>query len=83
MTVRQKLMQVLEDRDLSRDDITDETRFREDLHADSLDAVELVMAIEEAFDIEIPDEASEKFNTVGDVLKYLETAHGFVQTDSV
>ena len=46
--------------------------FQNDLGADSLDTVELVMALEEAFDIEIPDEAAEGITTVGDAVKYIE-----------
>lgn len=45
----------------------------DDLGADSLDVVELVMALEEAFDIEIPDEEAEKINTVGDIVAYIES----------
>ena len=50
-----------------------EASFIDDLGADSLDIVELVMAMEEEFDIEIPDEDAEKLKTVQDVTKYLET----------
>ena len=50
-----------------------EASFIDDLGADSLDIVELVMAMEEEFDLEIPDEAAEKLKTVGDVVKYLQT----------
>lgn len=46
--------------------------FTEDLGADSLDVVEMVMGLEEAFDVEIPDEAAEKIATVDDAIKYLE-----------
>lgn len=48
-----------------------ESNFQNDLGADSLDTVELVMALEEAFDIEIPDEAAEKIATVGDAVTYI------------
>ena len=48
-----------------------ETSFIDDLGADSLDSIELVMALEEKFSIEIPDEDSEKMNMVGDVVKYI------------
>lgn len=53
------------------DDITESTSFKDDLNADSLDLFELVMALEEEFDIEIPSEDLEKLVTVGDVLDYL------------
>ena len=52
--------------------IKEDSKFIEDLGADSLDVVELVMALEEEFDIEIPDEAAEKILTVADALKYIE-----------
>lgn len=52
-------------------EITSDASFIDDLGADSLDTVELVMAFEEEFDIEIPDEAAEKIRTVRDVLNYL------------
>ena len=48
------------------------TNMMKDLEADSLDAVEIIMALEEEFDIEIPDEEAEKFQTVGDLVKYVE-----------
>ena len=53
--------------------ITDEAKFIDDLGADSLDTVELVMAFEEAFDVEIPDEKAEKILTVGDAISHLES----------
>ena len=52
-------------------EITDETSFKEDLNADSLDLFELVMALQDEFGIEIPSEDLEKLVTVGDVMKYL------------
>lgn len=52
-------------------EITEETSFKDDLNADSLDLFELVMALEDEFDIEIPSEELEQLNTVGDVLDYL------------
>ena len=55
--------------------ITEETSFKEDLDADSLDLFELVMALEDEFDVEIPSEELEKLNTVKDVMDYL-TAKG-------
>ena len=52
--------------------ITEKTSFKEDLGADSLDLFEMVMAFEEAFEVEIPSEDLEQIQTVGDVVKYLE-----------
>lgn len=54
------------------ENITESTDFKEDLNADSLDLFELVMALEEEFDTEIPSEDLEKLTTVGDVMEYLE-----------
>lgn len=56
---------------VNADDITLETSFIEDLNADSLDIVELIMALEDELDMEIPDEVVEGFTTVGDVVNYL------------
>ena len=53
-------------------EVKSDSNFQNDLGADSLDTVELVMALEEAFDIEIPDEAAEGIATVGDAVKYIE-----------
>jgi acyl carrier protein len=52
--------------------VTDEASFVEDLGADSLDTVELVMAFEEEFGVEIPDEDAEQLQTVGDAIRYLQ-----------
>ena len=54
------------------EEVTDAASFIEDLGADSLDTVELVMALEEEFGVEIPDEDAEKMSTVGDAIKYIE-----------
>lgn len=54
------------------DTITMETTFIEDLGADSLDIVELIMALEEEFDIEIPEAEAEKITSVGDVVEYID-----------
>jgi acyl carrier protein len=56
--------------------VTDEASFVEDLGADSLDTVELVMAFEEEFGIDIPDEDAEQMRTVGDAIKYLKANAG-------
>ena len=57
---------------VSPDQVTPEAKFIEDLGADSLDQVELVMALEEEFGADIPDEDAEKLTTVGDAIKYIE-----------
>lgn len=62
---------IAEQLDLDEDKITPETTF-EDIDADSLDVVELVMALEEEFDLEIPDEAVENIKTVADIINYIE-----------
>ena len=54
-------------------EVTLESKFIDDLGADSLDIVELIMALGEEFDLEIPDEEAEKISTVGDVVEYLKT----------
>ena len=54
-------------------DVTKEASFIDDLGADSLDTVELVMALEEEFGLEIPDEEAEKIASVGDAVKYIES----------
>ena len=63
---------IVEQLGVKPEDVKSEASFVEDLGADSLDTVELVMALEEAFDIEIPDEAAEGITTVGDAVKYIE-----------
>jgi acyl carrier protein len=57
---------------VKQEEVTDQAKFIEDLGADSLDTVELVMALEEEFGIEIPDEDAEKMVSVGDAIKYIE-----------
>ncbi len=63
---------VVEQLNVNPDEVKEESKFVEDLGADSLDVVELVMALEEKFDIEIPDSDAEKITTVGDAVKYIE-----------
>ncbi|MBQ3865578.1 MAG: acyl carrier protein [Clostridia bacterium] len=65
---------IVEQLGVEADAVTLETHLMKDLEADSLDAVEIIMAIEEEFDIEIPDEEAEKFQTVGDLVHYVEEA---------
>jgi acyl carrier protein len=62
---------IVEQLGATREEIVPEASFIDDLGADSLDIVELVMAMEEAFDLEIPDEDAEKIQTFGDVVSYL------------
>ena len=67
---------IVEELGVERDKLKAEASFMEDLGADSLDTVELVMAFEKEFDIDIPDEEAEKLKTVGDALKYLQDKMG-------
>ncbi len=62
---------IVEQLGVARDEVVVSASFVEDLGADSLDIVELVMALEECFDIEIPDEDAEKIQTIGDAIAYL------------
>jgi acyl carrier protein len=63
---------IVEQLGVTAEQVTPDAKFIEDLGADSLDTVELVMALEEEFGQEIPDEEAEKLQTVGDVIKYIE-----------
>ena len=72
--VQSKLQEIVMDRlNAEEDQIKPEASFVEDLGADSLDIVELIMGIEEEFDIEIPDEDAEKLTTVGEAMEYVKT----------
>ena len=72
--VKNKLKEIVMDRlNAEEDQIKPEASFVEDLGADSLDIVELIMGIEEEFDIEIPDEDAEKLTTVGEAMEYVKT----------
>ena len=64
---------VAEQLGVKEEEVTNDASFVEDLGADSLDTVELVMALEEEFETEIPDEEAEKLKTVGDAIKYVES----------
>ncbi|HXC54544.1 MAG TPA: acyl carrier protein [Rhizomicrobium sp.] len=66
---------VVEHLNVDAEKVTDNASFIEDLGADSLDTVELVMAFEEECGIEIPDDAAESIVTVGDAVKYIDKAH--------
>jgi acyl carrier protein len=57
---------------VEEDEITMQTSMMGDLQADSLDAVEIMMALEDEFEIEIPDEDAESFKNIGDIVKYIE-----------
>ena len=75
--VQQKLKEIVMDRlNAEEDQIKPEASFVEDRGADSLDIVELIMGIEEEFDIEIPDEDAEKLTTVGEAMAYVKTKLG-------
>jgi len=63
---------IVEQLGVNADQVTPEAKFIEDLGADSLDTVELIMALEEEFSIEVPDEEAEKLASVNDVIKYIE-----------
>ncbi len=72
MTINPKIKKMIVDQlGVEDNQVTPEASFVEDLKADSLDIVELVMSMEEAFDIEIPDQEAETLKTVGDVQSYL------------
>jgi acyl carrier protein len=73
MSVESQVKEIIvENLGVDAEKVTDDASFVEDLGADSLDTVELVMAFEEEFDIEIPDEDAEKLTTVGEAIVYLE-----------
>jgi len=72
MAVEEKVKQIVaEQLGVDEDQVTEDASFMDDLGADSLDTVELVMALEEEFDIEIPDEDAEKIQTVRDAISYI------------
>ena len=64
---------IVEQLGVNEEQVTPEAKFIEDLGADSLDTVELVMAFEEEFEIDVPDEEAEKLQSVGDVIKYVDS----------
>ncbi len=63
---------IIEQLGVEEESITNSTHLMKDLEADSLDAVEIIMAIEDEFDIEVPDEDAERFQIIGDIVKYVE-----------
>ena len=73
MAVEEKIKAIIaEQLGVKPEEVTPKASFIDDLGADSLDTVELIMALEEEFNIEIPDEDAEKMATVGDAVKYIE-----------
>ncbi|HEY3330315.1 MAG TPA: acyl carrier protein [Capsulimonadaceae bacterium] len=77
MSTFEKVKKVVVDQlDVSEDEVTPQASFVEDLGADSLDVVELIMGLEEEFDVEIPDEDAEKIATVQDAVSYIDTKQG-------
>ncbi|MBP9866359.1 MAG: acyl carrier protein [Candidatus Omnitrophica bacterium] len=73
MAIQDKITEIIvEQLGVKPEEVTPEASFVDDLGADSLDTVELVMALEEEFGIEIPDEDAEKIQTVGDASRYIE-----------
>ena len=77
VSIKDEVIQIItEQLGVEKDQITMETSFINDLGADSLDFVELVMGFEQKFDMEIPDEEAEKIQTVGDVISYIKGAVG-------
>ncbi len=74
MDVFSKVKEIIVDQlGVDEEDVTSDASFIDDLGADSLDIVELIMAFEEEFDIEIPDEDAEKITTVGEAVEYIES----------
>lgn len=73
MSVEERVIEIVsEQMGVAKDQITPETSFINDLGADSLDVVELIMEFEEEFDIPIPDEEAEKIQTVGQAIRFIE-----------
>ena len=71
-SIRDRVIEIVcEQMGASKDEVTEETSFINDLGADSLDTVELVMEFEDEFDLNIPDEDAEKIQTVGDAITYI------------
>ena len=75
--ILQKLCSIVSEQlSVESGEVKSDSNFQNDLGADSLDTVELVMALEEAFDIEIPDESAEGIATVGDAVKFIQEKKG-------
>ena len=76
-SIEEKVRSIIVDQlGVESDKVTADAKFIEDLGAESLDTVELVMAFEENFDIEVPDEEAEKLQSVADVVAYIEKVQG-------
>lgn len=74
MDIQTKVTQIIcEQLSVEEAQVTNDASFQESLNADSLDIVELIMALEEGFGIEIPDDDAEKIRTVGDAIRYIES----------
>ncbi len=77
MAVQDKITEIIvEQLGVKPEEVVPEASFVDDLGADSLDTVELVMALEEEFGVEIPDEDAEKIQSVGDAIRYIEEKSG-------
>lgn len=72
-SVKDRVIEIVcENLGVNKDQVTEKTSFIEDVGADSLDIVELIMELEEEFEINIPDEQAEKIKTVGEAIEYIE-----------
>jgi acyl carrier protein len=81
VALEEKVKEIIVDQlGVDADEVTPEASFIEDLGADSLDTVELVMALEEEFNMEIPDEEAEKIKTVGDAIDYIKSHANVAQS---
>ncbi len=81
MALEDKVKEIIVDQlGVDADEVTNEASFIDDLGADSLDTVELVMALEEEFNMEIPDEDAEKIKTVGDAIEYIKSHANVAQS---
>ena len=77
MSIEERVKKIIVDQlGVKAEEVNPESAFVDDLGADSLDTVELVMAFEEEFDLEIPDEEAEKISNVGAAIKYIEENQG-------
>ncbi|MFR3064320.1 acyl carrier protein [Peptoniphilus sp.] len=71
--MKDRILQIIAEQfNIDKDDITEDMNFQDDLNADSIELVELVMTIEEEFETEVSEEDLEKLKTIGDVIEYVE-----------